>query len=116
MNEPDFEHFQHLLEQRREELLAVAETAEAAADTVELDQTRVGRVSRMDAMQAQAMSLENQRRRELELKRIAAALSRIKAGDYGYCVECDSEIALNRLEFAPSAPLCIDCASRAEAP
>ncbi|PVV05816.1 MAG: conjugal transfer protein TraR, partial [gamma proteobacterium symbiont of Ctena orbiculata] len=38
------------------ELQAVDETSQAAGETVELDQSRVGRLSRMDAMQAQQMA------------------------------------------------------------
>ncbi|WP_428608720.1 TraR/DksA family transcriptional regulator [Sedimenticola sp.] len=116
MAAPDSERFRRRLLARQAELMAVAGTAAEAADTVELDQTRVGRLSRMDALQQQAMSQENQRRRALELRRIVQALSRIKDQTYGYCVECDEEIAENRLEIDPAAPLCIRCASEQEKP
>ncbi|MCW8943459.1 MAG: TraR/DksA family transcriptional regulator [Sedimenticola sp.] len=99
---------------RQDELMSVSETADAATETVELDQTRVGRLSRMDALQQQAMSQENRRRRSNELVRITKALSRIKAGDYGYCVECGELIAENRLAVDPAQPLCIACASARE--
>lgn len=115
VNAADVARFRQRLLARQAELLAVADTADAAADTVELDQTRVGRLSRMDALQQQAMSRENQRRRALELRRIVEALSRVKEGEYGYCVECGNEIAENRLEIDPAAPLCIRCASEREA-
>ena len=78
---------------------------------VELDQQAVGRLSRMDALQVQAMALETSRRRTAELRRIAAALARIDEGDYGYCVKCGDEIAVRRLELNPAVPLCIGCAS-----
>lgn len=107
----DFE--QRLLNQR-DELDAISETATEAADTVELDQSRVGRLSRMDALQAQAMSVENQRRRAVLLKNIAAALSRIKKGEYGYCLECGENVAINRLQVAPSTLYCISCANQLE--
>lgn len=111
---PDIEQFRLQLLARQAELLTVADTAAAAADTVELDQTRVGRLSRMDALQQQAMSRENQRRRALELKRIGQALGRIRDHEYGYCVECGEEIAENRLGIDPAASLCIRCASEQE--
>jgi DnaK suppressor protein len=111
----DIEHYHALLLKRREKLLAVAETADAAADTVELDQTRQGRLSRMDALQQQAMSQESIRRRDLELRRISAALARIESGDYGYCVTCDEEIAPARLEINPAAEQCIKCAEKSAA-
>lgn len=110
----DIEHFRQRLVQQKEALLALAQTGREAADTVELDQSKVGRLSRMDALQAQAISQERERRRELELQRIAAALQRIESGDYGYCVQCDEAIAIPRLEFDPAASHCIECASRQE--
>lgn len=96
---------------RRDELQTVAETARAATDTVELDQTRVGRLSRMDALQGQAMARETERRRQLELRRIDAALLRLAADEYGYCLRCDEPIAAARLDVDPAAALCIRCAS-----
>jgi DnaK suppressor protein len=78
---------------------------------VELDQQAVGRLSRMDALQVQAMAVETSRRRGRELRRIDAALARMGEGEYGYCVECGDEIAVRRLELDPAAALCIGCAS-----
>lgn len=111
---PDLDHFRRLLEKRRDELLNVSATGDDSAKAVELDQQRVGRLSRMDALQSQAMSLETKRRRELELKRIATALQRIEEGEFGCCEECGEAIAGARLEIDPSARLCIRCASEAE--
>jgi DnaK suppressor protein len=114
MTELDPRRYEQRLIDRRVELASVAETADEATSTVELDQTRVGRLSRMDALQQQAMSQENRRRRAEELSRIAQALSRIKADAYGYCVECGEAIAENRLAVDPAQPLCIGCASALE--
>ena len=71
--------------------VADAETSKERAP-VELDQQAVGRLSRMDALQVQAMALETSRRRKNELRRIAAALARIDKGEFGYCLECGEEI------------------------
>ena len=98
----------------RAELEQVDDTAETSAQTVELDQQRVGRLSRMDAMQAQAMAQASGRRREETLRGIAAALARIESGDYGYCQSCEKAVLENRLRFDPTAALCIDCASAVE--
>ena len=104
-----------LIEQR-DALLEVSESSKESANTVELDQTRVGRISRMDALQAQAMAKESNRRRQLALQRIDSALKRIEADDYGYCAVCDEQIMVDRLEADPAALLCIGCASKAERP
>jgi DnaK suppressor protein len=74
----------------------------------------IGRLSRMEAMADQAMALETDRRRHLELDRIDQALARMDDGDYGYCVSCDEEISGKRLQNDPAAPTCIDCAEKAE--
>ncbi|MCG8491530.1 MAG: TraR/DksA family transcriptional regulator [Sneathiellales bacterium] len=107
---PDFDA-KALLEEKKAELQSIMEAAEEDQKPVELDQTRVGRLSRMDALQGQALARETIRRRKNELARIEAALARLKSGDYGYCVRCDEEISTKRLKLDPSAPLCIDCAS-----
>jgi len=98
----------------REELEIVADTSKDASQVVELDQARVGRLSRMDAMQAQAMSQAAERRREVMLRGIAAALTRVDNDDYGMCKSCEEPINRKRLEFDPTATLCIGCASKAE--
>ena len=107
---PDNQHFKRLLLNQQSELQALSEMGDEASKPVELDQTRVGRLSRMDALQGQAMSLESRRRRELELVRIAKALKRFELGEYGECQNCGEEIASGRLEIDPSAALCIRCA------
>ena len=108
----DLEHFREQLLARRVELQAVMDSASDSAKPVELDQTRVGRLSRMDALQGQAMAKETERRRGVELQRIASALARIEDEDFGYCVTCGEEIPLQRLELDPVVTTCIACANK----
>jgi len=110
----DLEHFRQKLLELRNELHAVQETGNKAAETVELDQTRVGRLSRMDALQAQSMSMEVSRRREAQLKGLGAALNRIEHGTYGECVICEEPIHPDRLEFDPATTTCVTCARAQE--
>ena len=98
------------LNEKRQELLAFVESSKDSRKPVELDQSRMGRLSRMDALQDQAMALETERRREIEIRRIEAALARIEAGDYGYCLSCGEDIEPKRLTLDPATPVCIDCA------
>ncbi len=102
------------LEARRTELRRLSDVAEQERRPVELDQTRQGRLSRMDALQVQAMAEESERRRAIELMRIEAALDRIQSGDYGYCLSCDDEIPVARLQFDPAVATCVDCARDGE--
>ncbi|PLX36727.1 MAG: molecular chaperone DnaK [Hyphomicrobiales bacterium] len=99
---------------RREELQALADSAAEARGPVTLDQQSVGRLSRMDAMQQQAMAQANDRARTAELSRIDAALHRLAEGEYGYCLDCGDEIAEKRLQIDPTAALCIACAASRE--
>jgi DnaK suppressor protein len=98
----------------REALENVAATGDASAEVVQLDQTKVGRLSRMDALQAQAMAQASGQRRALQLREIDAALRRIHDGSYGDCQDCEEPIDPRRLEADPTARLCIDCASKSE--
>ncbi len=92
-----------------ETLSALSEEDRAA---VALDQQAVGRLSRMDAMQQQAMAQAAERARARDLQRIDAALKRIEDGEYGYCSECGEAIAEKRLAIDPMVSLCIACAGR----
>ncbi|MEO1198295.1 MAG: TraR/DksA family transcriptional regulator [Pseudomonadota bacterium] len=98
------------LEARRAELMQLSEQSRDDRAPVALDQQSVGRLSRMDALQRQAMSEAQERRRATELQRIDVALRRIRDGDYGYCDQCGAAIAEGRLEIDPAATLCITCA------
>lgn len=111
MDDARIEEFRELLMARQTEIRAADAGTSDDRAPVELDQQAVGRLSRMDALQAQEMALETSRRRAAELRRIAAALARIDSGDYGYCVECGEEIAVRRLELDPATPYCVQCAS-----
>ena len=89
-------------------------TREGLGATVELDQTRTGRLSRMDALAAQQMAAAGQRRAQRQRQRLAAAAKRLESGDYGFCLDCDEAIADGRLAADPAATLCIACASARE--
>ncbi len=81
-----------------------------ASDTVVLDQSSVGRLSRMDAMQGQQMALEASRRREIHAEKIEGSLLRIESGNYGNCFSCEEEIPFPRLEADPTNTRCLKCA------
>lgn len=114
MSDPFNSRMQRKLIALRRELEASAATGADAAQIVELDQSKVGRLARMDAMQAQAMSQASGRRRDSRLRMIEAALVRIDDGEFGVCRACNDPIAEKRLEFDPTASLCIDCARKNE--
>tara|TARA_Y100001968_G_C19294862_1_gene686103 strand:- start:538 stop:876 length:339 start_codon:yes stop_codon:yes gene_type:complete len=80
-----------------------------ASETVLLDQQLIGRISRMDALQNQAMAKALDLRKKNEKKALIEALNRIKRGDYGECIECGDEISFQRLKVNPAVFKCADC-------
>ncbi len=97
----------------RAELAALAEASGATTGDrkpVQLDQQSVGRLSRMDALQGQAMAAAIEARRAGRSRAIAAALSRIDDGEFGYCGDCGDPIAMKRLDLDPTVTRCISCA------
>ncbi len=106
--------FKELLLAEQLALLETDTAAKSASQTVVLDQTSVGRVSRMDAMQGQAMAIETTQRRTRRLTQIKAALHRLAEDDYGFCIDCDEAINPKRLAFDPAVNRCITCADKIE--
>lgn len=111
----DLEAARKALLARREELTALSEISADSRQAVMLDQQSVGRLSRMDALQAQAMAQANERHRRAELSRIDSALRRIDEDEYGSCLKCGEEILENRLKADPAASFCVECAGAARA-
>lgn len=110
MNASDLQMFRGLIEARLAELDAEDGLGQSGQDTVELDQQAVGRLSRMDALQNQAMAKATGARRQAERARLKAALIRMDEGEFGYCDGCGEEIPVGRLKLDPAAMNCVDCA------
>jgi DnaK suppressor protein len=98
-----------LLLDLKQDLKILDNAAEESRTAVELDQSRVGRLSRMDALQGQAMNKAIALRRRQKILAIDAAIERLCEGEFGYCVKCGDEIALKRLELDPTASMCLGC-------
>ena len=99
------------LQSVQDDLEAISELSSGSRAPVKLDQQSVGRLSRMDAMQQQAMAQAQERRRKAEGTRIRAALERLDEGEWGYCLTCGEDIAEKRLRHDPSVATCVKCAS-----
>ena len=95
------------------ELEALIEQTSEGAAPVDLDEP-IGRLSRMEAIQQQAMTAANRRASERRLQMTRAALGRIERGEYGECVSCGDDIAVRRLAARPETPLCLECAEARE--
>ncbi len=106
----DADAIRRTLEQERRDLLESSAAAAEERRPVELDQQSVGRLSRMDALQVQAMAKAVDSRRQGRLRRIEAALRRLEDGEYGICAECGEDIPARRLAIDPTLARCVDCA------
>lgn len=102
--------FRDLIETLLRNLCDEDTRGEAGRATVALDQQAIGRLSRMDALQSQAMASAGHARRQAQRQRLEAALRRIVEGEFGHCEDCGDEIAQGRLELDPAATRCISCA------
>ncbi|MFC3101181.1 TraR/DksA C4-type zinc finger protein [Altererythrobacter lauratis] len=103
--------FRELLERRLAEIAEEDRLSAGDRGPVALDQESVGRLSRIDAMQMQAMALAQQRRRATERIAIHSALERIEGGEFGFCLSCGDAIAEARLRLNPTVVKCLGCAS-----
>ena len=109
LDKDQLDALQTRLVQLQTELQEQLALGEAATGVVKLDQTSVGRLSRMDAMQQQNMAVSTQKKAALRLGKVRAALLAISENNYGYCRRCDELIAYPRLEAQPEAKLCLLC-------
>lgn len=108
----DTAEFGQRLKRELEDVSSLLAQATKSAATVELDQPSIGRVSRIDAIQQQAMAIGFQKRLQLRKQKLQAALDRITAGRYGICCECQLELEPERLNADPATVFCTECASQ----
>ena len=93
----------------QQDLIAQGKLQSDGRDTVELDQSKVGRLSRIDALQVQAMNNAVAVRRKNAGIKVKAALERLDEGEFGYCTVCGDDIVVERLEVDPATPQCLSC-------
>ena len=114
LNSDQFTELRADLIELRSSLTAAVAAAEGASQPVALDQSSVGRVSRMDAMQVQAMVLASLRGHKLRLQQIEQALRLIEDGEYGLCRRCEEPVGYPRLKARPETPFCLHCQGEIE--
>jgi DnaK suppressor protein len=71
----------------------------------------IGRLTRMEALQAQQMNEAGRRRDEARLRQVDKALGMFSDGSYGTCIRCGEAIPAGRLEIRPESRLCVRCAA-----
>ena len=103
------EELRAVLERQLERLEKSMRLSGEASRPVELDQTTVGRLSRMDSLQSQSMARNLAEREQVRLGLLVAALRRIDAGTFGGCSECGGRVPFERLLIVPEAATCQGC-------
>jgi len=97
----------------KDELTHLLANSSASSQPVALDQP-IGRLSRMDALQQQAMAKANRAAHQQRLTLVDVALMAIKRGCYGECRRCEEPIGYKRLNVRPESPFCLECQQQSE--
>ena len=75
----------------------------------EIDQSAVGRLSRIEALQNAGLTQNLQDRERQQLEEVVAALHRLEEGSYGLCTACHAPIRFERLLVFPETRTCGSC-------
>ncbi|WP_166258544.1 TraR/DksA family transcriptional regulator [Marinobacter salicampi] len=110
MDQTESEQFRAQLLALKQDILDTSSIRDEISATVSLDQSCTGRLSRMDALQTQAIAVAGKTRADKQLRLIEAAIVRIDHDDFGFCMECGEPINPRRLEIDPTSLYCITCA------
>jgi DnaK suppressor protein len=70
----------------------------------------IGRVSRMDAINNNSVTLAALRKAEEKLSALNRVLDKIDTPEFGMCLKCKQVIPIERLLFRPQSILCVNCA------
>jgi len=111
MNDSDLDRYRARIIARLAEIDEEDVRGREGQATVTLDQQAIGRLSRQDALQSQAMARATHARRDIERRRLRAALDRVEDGAFGHCEDCGEQLAPARLDLDPGTTRCISCAS-----
>lgn len=111
MSPEDLQHFKSHLEALAGEIEGHLGQVDPSQASITPDNA-IGRLTRMEAIQAQQMASAGRHRLKKRLQQIKRALEQIEQGDYGTCVRCGEEIPRGRLEIKPESRLCVSCAQQ----
>jgi len=85
--------------------------ASTSGGSREIDQSTVGRLSRIEALQNQGLADNLRDRERTQRDEVLQALDRISDGSFGYCVGCQAPIQFERLLVFPETRTCSECRS-----
>ena len=106
-------HFREILNSWRRELM---EEVDRTVDHMKVDTVHCPDPNDRATQEADmGLELRTRERERKLLSKIDKTLKKIDEHEYGYCECCGIEIGIRRLEARPTADLCVDCKTRAEA-
>jgi len=111
MKNEDLSRFRTILLELEREIQAEIDQGDASASSIKPDNA-IGRLTRMEAIQAKSISDAGKTRQGKRLASIRNALDSLDDGTYGSCASCGGEISPGRLEIRPESRLCVGCATR----
>ena len=97
------------LDRQVRKLTKSMKVTDEALRPVELDQTAVGRLSRIDSLQNQGLTKNLREREVVKFALLREALERLGEGTYGVCTGCGGSIPFERLFVFPETPECASC-------
>lgn len=110
MTDSDKQAFRDAVHKKLAELAVLLGSESNDGSAIELDQTRVGRLARMEAMQHHAIAqVQHERAKEQRLA-LERLLSRVDDEDFGECYYCGEDIGVGRMLIRPESMKCIACA------
>ena len=113
MNEEELQEIRKNLLRMREELLAEADKAYEASQSLGKDGVPdIGDMSSNSYNQEVLMNLSEAQRGRV--RDIDAALERMDQGVYGLCARCEEDIPARRMEVRPFSRYCVDCKTEVE--
>ncbi len=113
MNPAQELHFRRILNSWRQELM---EEVDRTVDHMKIDTVHCPDPNDRATQEADmGLELRTRERERKLLSKIDKTIKKIDEHEYGYCECCGVEIGIRRLEARPTADLCVDCKTRAEA-
>lgn len=112
LTEAQLQELRAELDRQLRKLTRSMRTTTRAMKPVQLDQSSIGRLSRIDNLQTQGLTKGLQEREVARLGQINEALRRLETGTYGRCIVCGKSIGFERLLIFPEAPNCAECTAR----
>jgi len=114
LRENDIRFFQHMLEERRNQILKNIHGSSKELNDLHnthdvMDEGDFASVSTDNMINEEILSAQQR-----ELEEIDEALMKIENGTYGICEMCEEPIGMQRLKVKPFAKYCITCRQIAE--